>query len=208
MTGLSFLGARLPNESLSCISQCGFILLNIAVIAFSYYTFFISVVHNRAEPGLVNEFENSTVNVFLGDPKSLTPLIVYLRISSLAIYHLFSYLINLYLGAIAKPFLAILATDVLPRLNPKVEKQIGLKITVVEVSFIGLMIFFMQGLVFIKFARFNPIRSVEIALNMFSLCAPIALIAYLNSSVAHLIMTNTKNNKNNLSVSRINALSV
>lgn len=46
----------------------------------------------------------------------------------------------------------------------------------------------LQTLIYFKFGHFLFIRGVEVVINLFSLFAPIALIAYLNLSLAHILV--------------------
>lgn len=102
LTGLSFLGASITSQPLSLFYKLVLFLWNIAVFGFSYYTFYISIVYNTQRSGY---FENYTSHAFFGNGQQWSSLILYLRFSALAIYHLFSYVINLYIGVIARPLL-------------------------------------------------------------------------------------------------------
>lgn len=46
----------------------------------------------------------------------------------------------------------------------------------------------LQTLIFFKFGHFLAIRGIEVVINLSSLFAPIALIAYLNLSLAHILV--------------------
>lgn len=102
MTGLSFLGASITSQPLSFFFKSILFFWNIAVFCFSYYTFYISVYYNTHRSA---HLENYSSQAFFDNGMQWSSLILYLRFSALAIYHLFSYVINLYIGIIARPFL-------------------------------------------------------------------------------------------------------
>lgn len=131
--GISYFGASTPSQPLSVLFQLLLISWNFTAFAYSYYTFYVSTTPPPPVSDL--EFHNSSNSEeasFLGQ-KALTPLVNYIRLSSLFVYFCFSYILNLYMGAVSRSLVKLLRDDLYPLLDSEAEHRIGTGIALVQV---------------------------------------------------------------------------
>ena len=144
--GISYFGASTPSRPLSPFYQLVLISWNAAAFAFSYYTFYVSTQPtspsgqaSAASDGSQHNSNSGATSssndaAFLGQ-KALTPLVDYIRFFSLFVYFCFSYILNLYMGAVSRSLIKLLRNDLYPLLDSEAEHRIGTGIALVQVLY-------------------------------------------------------------------------
>lgn len=204
--GISYLGASPPSAPIAWPLRLLNILWNVAVLCFSYYTFHIStaetietfgndqrvlngttvVMTPSSQPLILSTTPAPTTSTIDGGgggaflQKSLTPLVNYIRFASLMVYFLFSYLLNIYLGFMSRPLIALVAQTIQPALNAEAEHRIGARIALVQLIAVLILSAIFQGLLYSNFGQIQWIRLLENLLNLYSLSSTVTLIAYVN----------------------------
>lgn len=212
--GISYFGASTPSRPLSPFYQLVLISWNAAAFAFSYYTFYVSTQPtspsgqaSAASDGSQHNSNSGATSssndaAFLGQ-KALTPLVDYIRFFSLFVYFCFSYILNLYMGAVSRSLIKLLRNDLYPLLDSEAEHRIGTGIALVQGVIIAMLSSIFQLLLYTRFDAIQWDRWLENILNMYSLSSPVTSIAYINFSIAHIIRTTGETGNLSLYIRRL-----
>lgn len=126
---------------------------------------------------------------------SLTPLVNAIRFSSLCVYFLSSYLLNVYLSFLARPLIVLIEKDLFPYMNSKTEHCIGFRIALCQLVIVLVLSAIFQTLLFVHYNEMAYARWFENIVNLYSLSSPVTLIAYVNYCCGHLIYSSCSPNK-------------
>ncbi|KAJ6223797.1 hypothetical protein RDWZM_002342 [Blomia tropicalis] len=152
--------------------------------------------HDVSEPLFISTMSTNSTN----REHSTAQLIIYLQFCSMTIFHLFSYVQNVYLWFIAPSLLRLIRNELSPQIESTIERRIGLRIITIEILIITSLVIVLHTAIYLQFRKFYLLRGIDLVFNTFSLFAPIALIGYINYCLCHLIKRSSMPNKIDLSI--------
>lgn len=181
--GLSYCGVSGASNRSHLFVRFVLMMWNMAVFGLSYYSFYISVVTTNTGSDSSDDFI---------EEKSMAPLVTYIRFSSLLVYFLFGYLLNLYLGFVMHAVARLVNEEILPFIDNESEYRIGFAVTLIQSIMIFLLCALFQLLLYAYYKHIFVIRWIENIFNLYSLSSPVAILAYLNFSLASIIRNASK----------------
>ncbi|KAI2803699.1 hypothetical protein BLOT_007834 [Blomia tropicalis] len=168
------------------------IIWNLLIIGFSWNTFYESTTSTTSEnvnqPIETKANNQSDLNgtQFLGRD-SFSPLINYLRFCSLLVYFIFSYVLNIHLSIISCPLLKLCQQNIFPLITRHVEYVVSVRIVIIQSILVFILSCLFQLLLYLHFNEMLYERWAENVFNLYSLSAPLAIIAYVNGCLSNTI---------------------